>query len=388
MGEHKLKLASIVHYIGPYSDPAQSYRNLLIQPSGVAKMEYIISAIRRSGCTLNVYSPAPTQNNFFTHFPRLTTLVDSNAKITYADTIGGPAMFFKALSRLWSFIQLFLYLLRVKPNENVLVYHVYQYRHVIKAALLIKKIRLFFEVEEIYSVLWQKSKSRQEAEIEYLGKAFGYIFVNDVIAAQCKFAHKPNVVCYGDYRIKSNLPKSGDGRIHLVYSGVIGGKNSSVDVPLKAIRFLTDNYQLHITGYGEQKHLDLTMNLIASINADLKREAVVYHGCLDHKTYINLISSFHIGLATSELNPNESLFMFPSKILMYLGVNLSVVASPLACIEKSQLGSVVTLSKDNTPAAIAEAIRSVEISNINNSDVLKKLDEHFVAGLTSLFNKH
>jgi hypothetical protein len=42
--------------------------------------------------------------------------------------------------------------------------------------------------------------------------------------------------------------------------------------------------------------------------------------------------------------------MFPSKILIYMRANLSVVASPMACIESSRLNKVVTLAGGNSPA--------------------------------------
>jgi hypothetical protein len=258
---------------------------------------------------------------------------------------------------------------------------------VIRPALFFRKIRLFFEVEEIYNVLWRTSTARQAAEMHYLDIASGYIFVNDVIADQCKLAHKPHVVCYGDYSMKANLPKVDDGRIHVVYSGLIGGENSAVNVSLNAVSLLPAGYQLHITGYGERKHTDQLTRDIASINEALNRDAVVYHGCLDHQSYISLISSFHIGLTTSELNSYESLFMFPSKLLVYLGVNLAAVASPLACLEKSQLSSILTFSEDNTPRAIAKAIKSIEISKTGNAGLLNKLDAQFVANLLWLLGK-
>jgi hypothetical protein len=388
MGENNLNITPGITYIGPYCDPTQNHRNLLTQPSGMAKMEYIISALQRTGLRLTVYSPAPTKNNHFCHFPRHTTHLDPGSEIKYADTFGGPTIFFKAVSRLWSFIQLFFFLLGVKSGEPVLVYHVYQYRFVINTILFFRKIRLFFEVEEIYNVLWRASANQQASEIKYLDKADGYIFVNDVIASQCKLDQKPHAVCYGDYRMKPGMAKINDGLVHLVYSGMIGGNNSAVNVSLNAISLLPSNYQLHVTGYGEKKHTDQLTNDIGSINAALKREAVVYHGCLDNERYIRLISSFHIGLTTSELSSYESLFMFPSKLLVYLGVNLAAVASPLSCLEKSLLSSIITFSEDNTPRSMATAIQSIEISKINNAGLLNELDRQFTANLIKLFGKN
>jgi hypothetical protein len=373
-----------VHYIGPYQDSTQKHRNLLVQISGVSKMDYIISSLQKAGFYIKVYSTAPTKNTFFCHFPRFRFQPDQSSEINYIDTFGGPTIVFKALARLWSLLQLFYYLLGIRSDEIILVYHVYQYRYVVNFIAFFKKKKLFFEVEEIYNVLWRASSKKQLSEIKYLKKADGYIFVNDLIGAQCKLDNKPHVICYGDYRVKSMGNKIDDGKIHLVFSGLIGNKESAIQYSLEVIKLLPANYILHITGYGMDVSLRSLQDSISLINYDLNREAIIYHGCLDDLSYKELLSTFHIGLATSELNSNESMYMFPSKVMAYLGLNLVVVATPLICLMDSRVSKIVNFSENNSPLSIATTIQSINSVAINNIQTLNYLNESFISDLKAL----
>ena len=374
-----------IHYIGPYYEESQKHRNLHIQLSGLAKMDYVLSALRRTGFEINVFSPAPTQNKFLCHYPSVSVTLDSLTKIRYADTIGGPSIIIKLVSRIWSYAQLLYFLLRIKSNEKILLYHSNQYRYLINLILKIKKINLFIQVEEIYNVIQRKSIKEQRSEIKYLKCADGYIFVNDIIASHVNLNKKPHIVCYGDYRIKPRKSKLNNGHINVVFSGLIGDEKSAVYLSLNAANLLPDNYQLHITGYGSALHIKQMINRISLINRQMKREMVIYHGCLNNTDNADLISTFDIGLATSDCNSFESLFMFPSKISVYLGAGISVLASPLGCIKESRLSPIITLSKDNTPSAIADGIVSIIVNKTDINSVLNRLNEEFVNDLIKLF---
>lgn len=381
-----MTLSKTVHYLCPYSDPVHADRNLLVQPSGVAKMNYILSSLQDSGFRVCLFSTAPTRNNFFCRYAKDVYNPAENTTIIYPGIFGGPTLLFKVLSRLWSLVQMFVYLLKTRADEDVLIYHVYYYRFVINLIRIIKKNRLVFEVEEVYNVLWRRSKARQEKEMRYLRTASAYILVNDLIAGRVGLTGKPGIVCYGDYRPMPLSPKESDGLIHLVYSGLIETGNGGVSYSLEAARRLPEGkYQLHITGYGDQESIDRMNCRIKEINKELDREAVVYHGCLNVKDLLRLISSFHIGLATSDFDRQESLYMFPSKILIYMRANLSVVSSPMPCIESSRLNTMVTLAGGNSPEAIADAIISVGEGAKDCSGILNELDSDFKRGLKVLF---
>ena len=381
-----MTLSKTVHYLCPYSDTVHADRNLLVQPSGIAKMNYILSSLHDSGFKVCLFSTAPMKNNFFCHYAKDVYNPDENTTIIYPGIFGGPTLLFKILSRLWPLVQMFLYLLKTREDEDVLIYHVYHYRFVIKLIRIIKKNRFIFEVEEVYNVLWRRSKARQEKEMRYLRTASAYIFVNDLIAGRVGLTGKPGIVCYGDYRPMPLSPKESDGLIHLVFSGLIETGNGGVNYSLEAARRLPERkYQLHITGYGDQESIDQMNSRIKEINKELDREAVIYHGCLNDENFLRFISSFHIGLATSDFDRQESLYMFPSKILIYMRANLSVVASPMACIESSRLNKVVTLAGGNSPAAIADAIMSVGDCATDCSGILEELDSDFKRGLKALF---
>lgn len=381
-----MTLLKTIHYLGPYSDPAHADRNLLVQPSGVAKMNYILSSLQNSGFKVSLFSTAPTNNNFFCHYSKEVNNTEENITVIYPGVFGGPTIIFKIISRLWSLAQMFLYLIKVRADEDVLIYHVYQYRFVISLIRIIKKKRLIFEVEEVYNVLWRSSKRRQEKEMRYLRTASAYILVNDLIAGQIGVTNKPGIVCYGDYRQLPVSPKESDGLIHLVFSGLIETGHTGVYYSLEAVRRLPGGkYMLHISGYGDKEAIDQMNSRIREINEELGREAIVFHGFLNDGYHLRLISTFHIGLATTGFDRQESLYMFPSKILIYLRANLSVVASPMACIESSRLNKVVVLSADNSPGAIADAIMAAGDCATDCTGILKELDSEFKRGLKALF---
>ena len=377
-----------IYYIGQYSDTNNS-RNLRFQPSAITKMNYVLYALKKANYKVHIFSPAETSNTFFCYYSKEKIIVDDSESITYINTIGGPTLLLKALSRIWTMLQLsFFLIIEVKQFDKILVYHNLLYKWPIKIAMIFKKLDLYFEVEELYHAVQESSFTKIQKEIKYLQKANGYILVNDLIAEKCRFVNKPTAVCYGDYRMTSIVKGSFyDENIHLVYAGLIDESGSDVYLSLETMCYLPTNYRLHILGYGVSKNINLIKRRIDDLNSSFGFESIIYQGCLSGNKYYTFLSKCDIGLCTRVLIDEYSDYTFPSKVLLYLGNNLIPICSPITSVINSQVSNYVVFSNDITPQSIADSVLYIQEKQIIASEsILNSLDENFVKSLILLFD--
>jgi hypothetical protein len=375
-----------VHYIGQYSEDLNK-RNLMVFPSALTKMNYIISRLINIGFDVNVFSPAETKNNYLCHYYSCKIQIDKNFHIRYVDTIGSPNIIFKIISRFWIYVQFVHYLLfNVRRNEIVLVYHTWHYRWPIRFVKILKDINIFFEIEEIFNAVAKKSNKNILKEISYLKhNANGYIVVNDLMKENLKLT-RPTIVCYGSYSLSMDeYSKFEDGFIHIVYAGLIEGEDSDVYLAMKTMRYLPNNYCLDILGYGTTNSIEKLINAIDKENL-LLRQAINYHGCLSGREYYSFLAKSHIGLCSRILEDKYSDFAFPSKLLVYLGNNLVPVCTPIRSIINSRIKDYIFFSDDHTAESLAETILKVDVKyKFDLSHIIKKLDYEFCSKLQILF---
>ena len=224
-----------------------------------------------------------------------------------------------------------------------------------------------------------------EKEKKYLRNAAGYLLINDLISKLSGFSQK-GVVCYGIYS-KADMPKTsfGDGKIHLLYAGVIGHEDALMAVDM--CRFLSHKYYMHILGYGSKDGiLDLECR-IEEVNRQMGFKIVSYDGCLSGNEYAAFLAKCDIGICTRFLDDSMSNYTFPSKVLAYMSNGLLPVSSPLTCIKKSKVSEYVVFSEEVTPESFAKAVKSIntEYFKYDNS-ILTKLDQDFIFELKHLFN--
>lgn len=377
-----------IHYICHYQD-ISGKRDLVTQPSGITKINYIKSVLKRNGFYVSVFSVAEATTDKNVNYPSFTIKIDENEEITYIHSIGRSNIFLKMISRVWMQIQLLFYLLlKVKSNDRVLVYHSLVLRWPLIIAKFATKKRIFVEVEELYHAAWNSNAKYIEKEKLYLKKiADGYVLVNDIISKKCGFT-KPFVVCYGDYQIvssqKSNFP---DNKLHIVYAGVIGDENTDAFIAADTARFLSKKYHIHILGYGLKCTITKIKQHIASINKDLGYQNVTYDGCLSGDSYYDFLSKCRIGLCTRVLEDSLSDYTFPSKVMVYLGNNLIPVCSPISSVVNSSVNDYIIFTKNVTPESIAESISSITNFEENSIETkLVELDNSFKKELIRLFS--
>ena len=380
-----------VHYIGFYSkaDNPQNFRNF---PASKTKMDYIISSLKTADfkVTLLALGETLSQNKLY---KQRVQVCDQNEKIIYVGTFSNSFFILKYLSRVWLLVQLLYYLLFVvEKNGNVLYYHSHATMSIVKISRFFKKFNLILEVEEIFQAAWRGSEKKINSEINYLKKADGYIFVNDIMPQKFVINNKPFAICYGDYRITNNINRTvvnNEEEIKLVYAGVFGGENSDVSLAIDVINFLPEKFQLHILGYGTDKDIAYIKNKIELINNKACNIRVHYHGKLSGRKYMNFLSTCHIGLSTRVLEDRFSDYTFPSKVLVYLGNNLKTVSSSINCIVKSKIADSIYFYKNAVPQDVAETILSIDFtdkSKGNQIDLLNKLDFEFINQIRNVLN--
>ena len=362
-------------------------RNLFGFPSAITKMNYIISALKKAQYNVTILATGETQNRFFCYYHLKKVIIDKQQDIVYLHTFGTPFYILRLAARFWTWTQMIYYFLfKVKSNDIILVYHSPLYKWPVKIASFFKNIRLYFEVDEIYNATTYKNATKINNEINYLKNANGYILVNDLMDQLINLQHKPNIICYGDYSYKDIPEKKHNHKIiRLVYAGLIGNQQTDVFLAINAMKHLSADYQLDIAGYGHNEDIAFLKNNIDETNKLLGRTAIHFHGLLKGAAYLSLLSACDIGLCTRILPDHLSNYTFPSKVLVYLGSNLIPLCSPLTCIKKSKINESVVYCEKVNPESVADAVRTIDIANKANANILKILDNQFVLDLQRLF---
>lgn len=371
-----------IKYVGFYSLPDNVSDRVSVS-AAMNKMDYIASALVEIGYRVRFVSPSWMGDQSRVRFERGKLVqLQENIIATFCTswrTKGKPARNVKIL---FSLLWLFLYLVRnVKEGEKVLAYHVQWISWPIRAARKLKKFELILEVEEIYHDVMTASNLLTSWEKKLLNSADFYIFSTDLLNNRLG-NEKQYIVLYGQYNLYPKLgepPK--DGKIHLLYAGIIDKHKRGAFNALEAVRYLDDKYLLHFIGFGEINEL------VKTINEHNKTYAckAVFDGQKFGEEYVRYCQSCHIGLSTQSMDGDYLQSSFPSKILSYLSMGLSVVSCYIECVAVSGIGGLVTYYNDDTPKDIADTIMRVKTEKtIDYSAIIKKLHSDFKADLSRL----
>lgn len=375
-----------LHYICSYTR-LDLNRRIVTQPSGVTKIDYIKCALKKAGYVISLLSlsEGSFEHPFFLYKP-LTIEIDKNETLNFISTFCRSNVLLKVISRLWMYLQLWYYLIfEVKRNDYVLIYHSLAYVFPIKVFRFFNNRKIYFEVEELFNAVYGNDKFEIEKEKRYLRKAAGYLLINDLISKLSGFTNK-GVICYGIYS-KTDIPKSSfkDGKIHLIYAGVIGNEDALMAVDM--CRFLSRKFYMHILGYGSKTGLFELDSRISEVNEQMGFNIVSYDGCLSGYEYAAFLSKCDIGICTRYLDDTMSNYTFPSKVLAYISNGLLPIVSPLTCIKESKISDCVIFSKEVTAKSFAEAVKSIDTGHLKyENSILTVLDRAFIAELKQLFN--
>lgn len=369
-----------IKYIGFYDSPKS-------QPSRVSalaatnKMDYICDAVNRSGNKVHLVSPSwfiETASKVKFHSKSVSHL-NENKKLTLVASIGTSNKWTRNIKIISSLLWLFIWLLtNVKRNEKIIVYHSPWLALPILLAKKIKGFHLILEVEEIYSDVSSLHPYFDSLEQKIFSKADSFLFSTELLARKIKTG-KGFIVLYGNYRVFESIGSPPeDGKIHLVYAGIIDSHKAGAFNAIESALYLNEDYVMHIIGFGE---VELLKSRIEEINKTSKCK-VVFDGIKYGDDYVKYCQECHIGLSTQKMDGAYLDTSFPSKILSYLGMGLRVVSCYVPCVAKSEIGDQVSYYNEDSPKAIAESILNIDMSLANDTKLkIKLLGEKFVSNL-------
>lgn len=375
-----------IKYIGFYDSP-NSKSNRVSALAATNKMDYICDTLNRAGFKVHLVSPSwiiDSSSKVKFHSKSVRKL-NENKKLTLVASIGTSNKWTRNIKIIASLFWLFIWLLaNVKRNEKIIAYHSPWLAFPILFAKRIKRFHLILEVEEIYSDVSSLHPYFDSLEQKIFSKSNSFLFSTELLAKKIK-TDKAFIVLYGNYRVFENIGNPpADGKIHLVYAGIIDSHKAGAFNAIESALYLNENYVMHIIGFGE---VELLKSRIEEINRTSKCK-VVFDGIKYGDDYVKYCQECHIGLSTQKMDGAYLDTSFPSKVLSYLGMGLRVVSCYVACVAKSEIGEQVSYYKEDTPKAIAESILNIDMSIANNTKLkIKLLGEKFVSNLKKHINE-
>ncbi|MBQ1974530.1 MAG: hypothetical protein II224_01835, partial [Ruminococcus sp.] len=110
-----------------------------------------------------------------------------------------------------------------------------------------------------------------------------------------------------------------------------------------------------------------------------------YDGVKKGKDYTDWLRGCDIGLSTQNPEASFNETSFPSKVISYLSCNLRVVAYPIQVLTESELNEALFFYRENTPQAIADAVKDIDFSlPYDGESLIARLDASFQSQLKNL----
>lgn len=372
-----------IKYICHYETPLSKHRHVITE-AGVKKMNYVIDVLQRAGFGVDVISVAKSSEaRLFT--PNERIIVDENLSVRFFSSFRRGGWLYKSINTIWSYLNFLLFILTLQNGERVLVYHSLGFYNLLIFAKRFKNIRLIMEVEEIYQDVMPLPRIETMWEYKSIGNADGYIFPTEMLDEKINKQHKPSMVIYGTYLIERRIAnKFNDSKIHVVYSGTFNPYKGGAMAAIESARFLSDNYIIHISGFGDEQMQQKIQNRIIEVNG-LGKAQIIYEGCLEYDDYIRLLQQCHIGLCSQTSKGVYNDTSFPSKILTYLSNDLIVVSSPSSAVLHSEISGLIHFCDDSKEDGLAKSIMEIDVKNsISGNEMLQELDKRCVQKIKTL----
>lgn len=372
-------------YIGYYNSLNNNQkRNIVL--SAVNKMNYIIETLD-SKLQVNVLSVSESREN--KSYPLTEEKLFNRSKLILLPTIKFGNIFQRVIQRFLIKTSLIKYILKnTDKDTKVIVYHSLGYLKTIKFLKKIKKFNFILEVEEIYADVMNDNKIRKQ-EIDFFKSANSFIFPTSLLNKEINKENKPNVIIHGTYKVekqKSSKFRDKDGKIHIVYAGTFDPRKGGAIAAVTAAEFLSENYHIHILGFGSQEDIDNMKKTILEISKKTKC-TITYDGLKSGEEYIKFIQSCDIGLSTQNPDGDFNETSFPSKILSYMSNGLRVVSIHISAIKESDIGDYIYYYEKQTPKEIAKAIQRIDINDDYNArKVISNLDKKFTKELFKMLD--
>lgn len=363
----------MIHYIGYYVDKNNEYEYSYNVP-GLKKMQYVAEALGSTGEEVSIFSLCKKKNKG--HFATKQLRTTEGHNLTYRATSCG-GLLEKVMDKINFKKEIDRYIkTAVMDNDTVVVYHsVGLTRHLTKY-LKKKNVRWILEVEELYGYGASYDNPEVHKEIEDIKKFPKHIFVNNVLPEFLGITNN-YTVCYGAYVAQKKPIIASQDKVNVVYAGTIENYKIGAYTAVEAARYLPDNYEMHIAGFGTEQAIAKLNDMIAENNR-LGGCQIVYHGKLDGKELSDLLFSCEIGLSTYVIRLPFSNCVFPSKLTTYVCHGLKVVIGRSENFEKAEIAKGWTYYDQNDPQMIAQAVEKAHASeHVDGYDLINKLDGQF-----------
>jgi hypothetical protein len=370
-----------IKYIGFYDLPDSRHQRASC-PAATDKMDYICDVLQRIGYDVHIISPSGFLEPDAGWAKQSTVQLGAHKNLTLCPSVGTKRKWSRNLKVILSLLWLFFYLvLHVRKREKILVYHSPWLSLPIRWAKRIKGFELILEVEEIYGDVSSLHPYFDVMETRMLRAANSYVFSTELLAKKVGDS-KPYCILYGIYRVPGRLSEPVDGdTILLLYAGVIDTHKRGAFNAIESTRYLPSGYVMHVIGFGDTDKLCRRIDELNRSN-DCK---IFFDGMKNGKDYLSYCQSCHIGLSTQAMDGKYLETSFPSKVLSYLCMGLRVVSCRVDCVEKSRIHPLVEYYNEDTPEAIAQAIRSVDLTKpFDTRSVIDRLDERFMKDMGEL----
>lgn len=376
-----------IKYVGFYDSKLYYSENRCFCLAATNKMDYIAEALVNEGKKVEIISPSWTENKRGFYSKRTISIAD-NINFTCCPTFGSKIKMLRIIRVLLSWIWLLFYLIKnIKRDEEIIVYHSMMIMTPIIIAKKIRKFKLVLEVEEIYQDVVEFSKKMKEREYRFFKIADKYIFPTELLNKKLNIENKPYTIIYGAYKVEKSLKvKFVDNKVHVVYAGTLDPRKGGV-LAAAVTEYLPENYHVHIIGFGSKQEKKLLLDKIEQISKNTKAK-LTYDGLLSGTDYVDFLQKCDIGLCTQNIDAKYNETSFPSKVLSYMANGLRVVSVHIKAIEMSEIGSVIYYYEEQTPKAIAEAIKAVDFNKAYNSiELINKLDREFKINMDKLLER-
>lgn len=380
------KMIKEVKYIGFYDLSDSKYKRVS-NLAATSKMDYISEAMVEAGFRVHFISPSwlyDFNNGINTkHLKQNTVNISDYKKVTFCPSFSTTTRVGRYIKIVLSLTWLFFYLLKnTRKDEKILLYHVQWLSLPVRWAKKLKRFHLILEVEEIYGDVSAIHPYFNTLEKKLIKSADTYLFSTDLLKNRIG-GNKPYLVIYGSYKIYPQLSKPiNDGKIHLLYAGIIDTHKAGVFNAVNAAKYLSNDYVLHIIGFGK---IELLKDEIEKANKRNDGCNILYDGVLSGDEYVRYCQKCHIGLSTQNMEGVYLESSFPSKILSYLGMGLNVVSGAIDCVIQSKIGHIVNYYTESTPKRISEAIKNTKIGNSHeNIGTINKLNIEFVEDIKKI----
>lgn len=359
-----------------------------VSPAAVAMTKYVGSALTQAVGKITIISPAQASDRKF--HPQEEMVDEQNNKVIFLPSYyAKPKNYFMRIFNRFRRQRDLRRMLAEQLNDGdtLIVYHSLTLIEAVRWVLKRRKIRLIIQVCEIYADVISDMKQKKR-EMRFFELADAYIFSSTQLEKRINTKQKKYAICLGTYQVEPDRGiRLQDGKIHVVYAGTFDPRKGGAIAAAAAGEFLPENYHVHIIGFGSEKDKKYLLDKIEEVSKKSKC-TVTYDGLKSGEEYIRFIQSCDIGLSTQNPDAAFNETSFPSKVLSYLANGLRVVSIRIKALGQSAVNDLLFYYDENSPRAIAEAIKKVKIDcGYDGRKRIQDLDSEFISSLESLFGK-